>query len=452
MTTPVTHTATTAMQSSINANTNPVAPIGLGSQPTTISSSSNSSDKDYWQNVKSGLDSFGDFIRNLVVKALDTIHSSIGFVADWIAGRPMEIPSTETTHQSPWQLPQETPLQTPHVVSSQDPFATLTLTDPERQKIYTIIHTIGISQGMTGWMTLLRQKSTLEQLGQEINHVHPLKFIEYPLKHRTLTKDLDSLSQSPLTWRPFVEGFSEKMRRENATLAGYKLGFARSLNVNLTDIDPFFASSNWEALLKFLIDVKNGRKNSVWIEPSPSPESTTSAAPPLSAETTTIAVTTTAATAMDPSTSTPILITPSPVVLLANLPFERGDEEIMADLMNRYTQKSRLWLLWNHGWLQLQWTHLGVRHPLKLLAYIYSNPALMTQMDAVFGYYGTKSMFTSALTGQLSRIPFAEVRPYIDEFAQVCQLDPNQTRQFIQNGQWYQLVEQLHRSYFAQTV
>ncbi len=145
-----------------------------------------------------------------------------------------------------------------------------------------------------------------------------------------------------------------------------------------------------------------------------------------------------------------ILITPSPVVHLANLPFERGDEEITADLMNRYSQNSRLWLTWNRSWLNLQWTHLGVRHPLKLLAYMYSKPPLMAQMDTTFAYYGTKSMFMSALTGQLARTSFVEVRPYIGEFAQVCHLDPNHTRQLIQNGQWHQLVEQLHRSYSAQ--
>ncbi len=299
MTAPVISTTASTTQNSSNPNITPASPIGVGSQLTTISSSSNSSNTDYWQTVKSGLDSFGDFIRNLVIKALDAIRSSVGFIADWIAGKPMETPSSETTNPSPWQLLPVSSSQPSNVADSQDPFAALPLADLERQKIYTLVHTLGTSQGMTGWMTLLRQKRTLEELGQEINHVNPLKFIEYPLKHPTLIKDLDSLSQGSFTWGPFVAGFSEKMGRVSATLAGCKPGFARSLNINLADIDPFFANSDWEGLLKFLIDVKNGRKSSTWVEPAPHASTTSTASLPpeiTTAGATTAAPTTDAAT------------------------------------------------------------------------------------------------------------------------------------------------------------
>jgi hypothetical protein len=253
---------------------------------------------------------------------------------------------------------------------------------------------------------------------------------------------MDSLSQGPLTWRPFISGISEKMQRESGTLAGCRVGLARSLNINLADIDPYLARSDWEGFVKFLIDVKNGRKSSAWIEPNV----------PATSSAGSITATLPASTTSDASTSSAILMTPSPTVYLADLPFERGDEDILVDLMGRYSQNSRWRLLWNYSHLNLQWTHLGARHPLKLLAYLYSKPALMTQMGTIFEYYGTKAMFMSSMTGQLSKLSFVEIRPYIDEFAQDCNLDPNGVKQQIQNGQWHQLVEALLRSHLARRV
>jgi len=438
MTTPVTSSAAIATQNTVNSNTHSPVPIGVGSQPTMLSSPSSSNNSNYCETIKTSLGSFSDFIRTLVVNALEGIRSGIGFISGWIGGKSEEKP--QATSQPSWQLPIETHILT--TSSSQDPFAALPITDQEREKIYTIVHTIGTSQGMMGWMTLLRQKSTLEQLGQEIQHVHPFKFLEYSLKHETLKKDMDSLSQGPLTWRPFISGISEKMQRESATLAGCRIGLARSLNINLADIDPYLARSDWEGFVKFLIDVKNGRKSSAWIEPNvPATSSAGSTTATLPASTTS-----------DASTSSAILMTPSPTVYLADLPFERGDEDILVDLMGRYSQNSRWRLLWNYSHLNLQWTHLGARHPLKLLAYLYSKPALMTQMGTIFEYYGTKAIFISSMTGQLSKLSFVEIRPYIDEFAQVCNLDPNGVKQQIQNGQWHQLVEALLRSHLARRV
>jgi hypothetical protein len=442
MTTPVNDRSVTTGQNPNSSTATPVTPSGVGSQPTTISSAGNT---DYWQTFKTGLDSFGDFVRDLVVKALDGIRSGVGFIADWIAGKSMETSSSETTNQSPWQLPPETSSQTLNAATSQDPFAALPLTDAEKQKIYKIVHTLGTSQGMTGWMYLLREKDVLEKLGQEIQHVHPLKFAEYPLKHPTLIKDVDSLSKGPFTKGPFFAGFSEKMNRLGLpSLTECESGFARSLNVKLGDIDPFFRRSDWEGLFQFLIDVKNGRKSSTWVEPVPPPASTTSTTPPPAV------ISTTATSTSASGGSTTILITPPPVVHLADLPFERSDEVIVTDLLNCYSSRNPyLWLIWNRSHLQLQWTHLGVRHSLKLLAYMYSKPALMAQIDTIFTSYWTKWMFMNAFTGQLARTSFAEVRLYVDEFAQFCHLDPDQTRQLIQNGQWPQLVEQLHRSHLC---
>lgn len=457
MTTPVSGASSTSVQHVPNHDSSPATSIGLGSVQSTISSSANpDANPNYWDQVKTGFDSFSEFIRNLIAKALENIRSSLGFVAKWIHGKASNNTTGASTTQTQWQLPPETRSPAPSSpTTTQDPFASLVIQDEEMQKIYTLIHTIGTSQGVFGWVTLLREKNHMERLGQEVNHVHPFKFLEYICKHETLKRDLDSLSQGAYTWRPFVDGISEKFRREAANLAQYRIGFARSLDLNLADIDPYISRSDWEGFVRFLIDVKNGRRTSAWVEPASNAPttytppgagnsnaiSTTVPIPPMP---NTLAVTTISIPPPDAASTSSII--PLPVPRLAELPLEREDERTIADLMSRYDNHNRVRLAFESLPLFIQWRRLDSRHALKLLSYLYSNAALMDHMNNILNS-NKKNMFLSAFAERLSRTQFDQARPYIPDFAQICRLDANQMEAFIQNGQWPQLVEAMNQSY-----
>jgi hypothetical protein len=328
---------------------------------------------------------------------------------------------------------------------------------------------------------LLRRTREMQRIGVELEKVPPLRFIEYIFKHPTLPKDMESISKSDLTWKPFVNGFGEKMRREAATIPLCLPGFARSLNVNLADIGPFIRSSNWNGLLRFLIDVKLKRRVSVFAQPPSVPGTTTTTPPAATTPLTTTTVTpadvtvTTAVTTLETTTITPptppqvlriadlplesgkgdilaqqppavpdtttitlsatttpptiitapaadvtattavttlettTVIPPIPpqVFLIAELPFESEDDDILTTLFTQYAQNSRAWILWNTWQLNFHWKNVGTRHPLKLLARIYAKPDLMDHLQTISSYFGNKGIIHARIDN--STLPAAAV-------------------------------------------
>ncbi|MBS0604370.1 MAG: hypothetical protein JSS60_04940 [Verrucomicrobia bacterium] len=451
-------TASTALPTPTNPSPRPT-PIGVGASSSSITPPDTDPSKtDYWESIKGYAASFSEFLRNLVLGAVEGIRSALGAVAGWFGSSAAETPAEPSVN---WELPAETTQQRPTPQAHSpvaDPFSDLPITSSHRQKIYTLIHTMGT----TSAPMLLFKKAELEQIGVDIQNVHPLKFLDYIFRHPSLPRDMASLAESSLKWNPFVGGLSEKLRREASTLPGCKTGFARSLNVSLSDLEPFFARSDWDGLVKFLIDVKTGKKTSVWAEPAPTPGATTTTItpPPTPNPVTTTIVplttttgsgaTTTDLTAATTTTAAAgITLTPPQLLHISDLPFDADDDRILTALVTNYAEHRRAWLLWNRSALNLQWDHLGARHPLKLLAALYSKPALMTHIQTLSSYWGTKSLFMGALTHQLGRLPIVQVRPYIDDFANVCGLDANRTKVHIETGNWNQVVEDLMQSHLA---
>ncbi len=424
MTTPVTSSPSATVQNSSSSSISTTSPAGIGSQPSSITSAApdETASRGFWGTIKGYASSFAEFIRKISVSALEGIRSGLGVVVGWLGGE-----AAETEDPGSWDVPAPPPATT------QDPFTALTISDIEQQKIYTLIHTMGGS-----WWTLITKKGELERIGREIDHVHPLKFLDYIFRHPVLPKDMESIGKSSLTWKPFMDGLSSKLQRESATtLPACKTGFARSLNVKLADIDPYLSSSNWEGLVKFLIDVKLKRKNSVFDDPSTHPGTTTTTAPTGS--------TTTTASTTDAGTST----TPTSSSLLADLPFDTADDAILTSLLTQYAEENRWWLICNHDALVIEWGQLRQQHPLKLLAYIYEKPALINHLQTIARYWGTMGLFTMSLNHRLSQLPLADVNPYVDDFSRICRLDPARTKAILQHGHWNQLIEDLLESHRA---
>lgn len=384
-------------------NAPPLTPHGIAAcAQSSINSQTESTD--YWKKVSDYAVSLTEFIRNLVISALEGIRSALGGIVEWMRNKIS--PSIEENVNWEIPVPQNTP--EPQTVHDQGEFFQLPISDTEKQNIFYVVHTIGSSN----WFTLFSKKQEIEQAGIAIQYVHPLRFLEYVFLHPSLPNDMQAIANSPLTWDPFMNGLKEKMRREASTLMGYKEDFARSLNVAESDLDPYFANSNWEGLVKFLMDVKTGKKISIFSEP----QRREGAAEPVQI----------------PSAAG-----------LSDLPFSDADQQLFQDLISKYETSTRASLIYNHTTLLQEWQQIGNNHPLKLLLFLYQNPNLLNSIKKIEAYYGTSALFINAITTQLARVPHSQFNPYLEEFASVCHLNQDRLKLLVQNNNWKEILSDL---------
>jgi hypothetical protein len=332
---------------------------------------------------------------------------------------------TNQNQAEDWRIPEseETtdPITNPNSPTLIDPFSQLPITNGEKEKIHKLISIMG-----QDWVTIGINTLVLQGIGKEIQHVHPLKFLDYIFKHSQLPKSMESIGKSSLTWNPFIKGLSEKLHREASTLPNCKAGFAKSLNINLSDIEPFFSTRNWDGLAKFLIEVKLGRKTSVWIEPPPSQN------PPVIQINPTNPVS-------EPNSAVVI----PPIGSIAALSFESGDQENLRTLIIQHATYNRFWMHWQAEMYREDWEKVGEIHPLKVLTYLYEHPELMNHLKTISITLFTNALFMDALVKELSRFPLNQVRPHMNEFVEKTGLDLEETKRHIENREWKKIIDNL---------
>lgn len=466
--------STTTPISNLQAPSSPAAtftPIGIGFHPTILAPSAEAAQRGAWKKIVRYCESFSEFFRKILIKVMESLHMGLGVVIEWVGGKPKNLDTPPSAQPDlSWQLPQESPpLPAAPMNAVSDPFREIPITPPEQQNIYTIVNTLG--QGL--WASGKRAKE-LQRRGEQIDHVHPLKFLEYIFKHSELPQDLEKISNNRLnrlTWASFIAGITRNMNRDQESLPELKVGFARSLNVSLAELEPFFARSDWDGMIRLLIDVKTGKRSSVFVEPSPSTFSTTIPESPLPP------ATSLPLTVVEPSgpvvTSTPVLpviavepplppadstaffsaetATPLPTTQLpewqiADLQFEASDEQALSELITTYSQTGPLGLVrLALPSAQAKWKQIGKCHPLKVLSHLYSQPGLIGQLDA-FQNKMVYTKFMSTLKGKLAKYQQSDITPYIDEFSRASGLNADVVRQQIENGNWEALIIDLKTS------
>lgn len=475
MTTPI--QGSQHIQAQNTPSISPPTPSGIGSSPSSLSSASSSlSDCFCCAWPKKIIYGCLDFCRKSCIWFLEKIVLILGTIVGWLGG------SAKTANATSVSVPGATPPPP----SGANVVAALALSNDEQQKICTLIQTLGGS-----WWNLIRNKAEVQRIGREIDHVHPLKFLACIFGHPTLPKDMDAIKASALTWNPFIKGVTEKMQRDATTLAAHQLAFAQSLNVNPADIQPYFNSCDWEGLVKFLIDVKLNRRISAFpiapitptppmqrptipffpttpfpfpppqtfptfpTNPAPLPPSTptfptfpANPAPPLTSTPTFPTFPANPAPPL-PSTPTPTPPTQPPAPLphqLAHLPFDVRDNEILANLLTQYSRTSAVLLVFSSERRATQWEQLRGKHPLRLLAHIWTTPEHMRLLREISERRGGLTMLRMPLNRLLSQTPTNEVLPYVEEFATICRLDPVQTRAIVSKEDWNQLLHNLLES------
>lgn len=130
-------------------------------------------------------------------------------------------------------------------------FEQLPLSEKEEENIEKILHALGTC----GVPELIWKQKELKRLGKSINHVHPLRFIEYIVSQPILRSDLQETHRNFFKWRAFLDGFRRRMTEEfyKGNLKQYLPGFCKALEIKQEVAEHFIDRRDWEGLVKAIL-------------------------------------------------------------------------------------------------------------------------------------------------------------------------------------------------------
>ena len=147
-------------------------------------------------------------------------------------------------------------------VLKQKLYGDLPLTDEDAKIIHQIIEMIG----SLNVLAIPFKTPLLIELGNKIQHVHPLKFLEKVLNTPQLKLSMIKVEDSTVKWNGFLwgnsldgsSGFKAKCNRETdqKNFAIYIDDFCKVVKAPVEKVRPFVEKKDWEGLVRFLIKLK----------------------------------------------------------------------------------------------------------------------------------------------------------------------------------------------------
>lgn len=104
---------------------------------------------------------------------------------------------------------------------------------------------------------LLLDRKEMEKRGDQVRHVHPLRFMGYVFHDPYLKSCLPQFKNSAFKWSNFIDGFVQKMREEmaNDNINKHLEGFCHFLNIDLEKVSDLVSKGQYEDLIYFLMEV-----------------------------------------------------------------------------------------------------------------------------------------------------------------------------------------------------
>jgi hypothetical protein len=169
-----------------------------------------------------------------------------------------ENPAPATQQEESIAVPDESSaiikIPTTSVPSNENvPYSQLSCSDIDRQKITHLVTTIAENGKL---VLLFKYQRELRQIGREIEHVHPLRFLGTILSDPTLKSSLKEISRDYFKWSNFIDGLANgltlqaKQNRVNI----YLNDFAKEIGVKPEVLQGFVNSQEWEKMALFLIN------------------------------------------------------------------------------------------------------------------------------------------------------------------------------------------------------
>ncbi len=106
-----------------------------------------------------------------------------------------------------------------------------------------------------GKISLLFKQGHLKQLGAQINHLHPLKFLSTIFKDPNLRECMKKVADDYFKWNGFMEGLAPSLTKEadKGKLEKHLLDFAEDIGISPDHIRKYFQNRDWESLVHSLM-------------------------------------------------------------------------------------------------------------------------------------------------------------------------------------------------------
>ena len=138
-------------------------------------------------------------------------------------------------------------------VATQDSFYQLPLLEEDKKNIRIIIKTMAEK----GLVKLLLERRYLEKKGDQVNYIHPLRFIGYIFSDEKLKDCMRQIKTSRFKWNEFIKGFSRRMDEECAVdnLKRFIPEFVEQVHPKHPErIESFIRKKSWEELVADLLN------------------------------------------------------------------------------------------------------------------------------------------------------------------------------------------------------
>ncbi len=107
-----------------------------------------------------------------------------------------------------------------------------------------------------GKIWLLKHRTFMNELGDSVRHVHPLKFLEVVFTDEYLKSCMRELFEDYFKKTGFMDGLGETLTNKAAIgdLDRYLADFCKAIKVPFESVKIYFEAKDWEGLVRFLMN------------------------------------------------------------------------------------------------------------------------------------------------------------------------------------------------------
>ncbi|HSX38891.1 MAG TPA: hypothetical protein VLE95_08760 [Chlamydiales bacterium] len=126
----------------------------------------------------------------------------------------------------------------------------LVCTEQDKSYIIELVTTIAENNKFS----LLLKQTYLKNIGVQINHVHPLKFLSVAVSSDFLKSCVIQIFDDYFKRNGFMDGLGPSLTREaeKGKLENYLADFSKEVSVPLENIRPYVETRDWESLVSLL--------------------------------------------------------------------------------------------------------------------------------------------------------------------------------------------------------
>lgn len=129
----------------------------------------------------------------------------------------------------------------------------LVFTEQDRAHISELITTMA----QNNKLQLLFKQGHLKNIGAQINHVHPLKFLSSISTNPELKPLMGNIHDDHFKWNEFMNGLGAGLTREakKGKLELYLKDFSNEVGLSAEEIHSYFESQDWDSFVLFLMEL-----------------------------------------------------------------------------------------------------------------------------------------------------------------------------------------------------